>query len=102
MIRTYRQTALLILLFSGLFATVYNAFLPLHGDEAYYWLWSHHLQAGYYDHPPMIAFLIALTDLVSEAEWGVRLGNVLAMSVAGWVIFRLLEELRDTRTGLWG
>ncbi|MHC3994306.1 ArnT family glycosyltransferase [Thiomicrolovo sp. ZZH C-3] len=102
MIRTYRQTALFILLLSGLFATVYNAFLPLHGDEAYYWLWSHHLQAGYYDHPPMIAFLIALTDLVSEAEWGVRLGNVLAMSVAGWVIFRLLEALRDARTGLWG
>jgi len=102
MILSPRRAALLLLLLSGLFATLYNAFLPLHGDEAYYWLWSHHLQAGYYDHPPMIAFLIALTDYVSEAEWGVRLGNVIAMSVAGWVVFRLLEELRDARTGLWG
>ena len=102
MIQHYRRTALFVLLVSGLFATLYNAFLPLHGDEAYYWLWSHRLQGGYYDHPPMIALLIALSNLISEAEWGVRLGNVLALSVAGWVIFRLLEALRDARAGLWG
>lgn len=27
-------------------------------DETYYWLWSTHLAAGYYDHPPMIAYWI--------------------------------------------
>ena len=97
-----RRLALTILALSGLFAAIYNAFLPLHGDEAYYWLWSHRLQAGYYDHPPMIALLIALSNLLSEAEWGVRLVNVLAMSVAGWVVFVLLESLRDARAGLWG
>ena len=32
--------------------------LPLSADEAYYWLWSKHLAAGYFDHPPMIAWLI--------------------------------------------
>jgi len=97
-----RRYALIILALSGLFAAVYNAFLPLHGDEAYYWLWSHRLQGGYYDHPPMVAVMIALSDLVSEAEWGVRLGNIAAMSVAGWIIYLLLEKLRDARTGLWG
>lgn len=96
------RAALVIILFSALFSTLYNAFLPLHGDEAYYWLWSHHLQGGYYDHPPMIALLIALTNAVSEAEWGVRLVNVAAMSVAAWVIFLLLEQLRDVKAALWG
>ena len=99
---SYRRYAILILTVSALFATLYNAFLPLHGDEAYYWLWSHRLQAGYYDHPPMIALLIALSNIISEAEWGVRLVNVLAMSVAGWVVFVLLAAIRDARTGLWG
>ena len=37
---------------------VMAALLPLSADEAYYWLWSKHLAAGYYDHPPMIAWLI--------------------------------------------
>ena len=31
------------------------ALLPLSADEAYYWLWSKHLAAGYFDHPPAIA-----------------------------------------------
>ena len=29
-------------------------------DEAYYWVWSHHLQWSYFDHPPMVAFLLWL------------------------------------------
>lgn len=37
-----------------------GAFLPLGPDEAYYWVWSNHLQASYYDHPPMIAWLLYL------------------------------------------
>ncbi len=99
---TYRNAALLIVLGMALFSTIYNAFIPLHGDEAYYWLWSHRLQAGYYDHPPMIALMIAATNLISQAEWGVRLVNVLAMSVAAWVVFVFGRELRDAKTGLWG
>jgi len=31
------------------------ALVPLHPDEAYYWEWSRHLAAGYFDHPPAIA-----------------------------------------------
>ncbi len=97
-----RKTAVIFIATIALFATLYNAFLPLHGDEAYYWLWSRRLQAGYYDHPPMIALLIALSNFVSQSEWGVRLVNVLSMSVAAWVVFVLLERLKDARTGLWG
>lgn len=102
MLLTPLRSAILILLLCALFATVYNAFLPLHGDEAYYWLWSHRLQPGYFDHPPMIALMIALTNTISQAEWGVRLVNVIAMSVAGGVIYALLAQIRDARTALWG
>lgn len=31
-----------------------------HTDEAFYWLWSERLAWGYYDHPPMIAWLVRL------------------------------------------
>ncbi len=50
-----------------------GAILPLSSDEAYYWLWSRHLAAGYYDHPPAIAFLIrAGTTLFGDTSLGVR------------------------------
>ena len=43
---------------AALLRGVMAALLPLSADEAYYWLWSQHLAAGYFDHPPMIAWLI--------------------------------------------
>ncbi len=36
------------------------ATLPVFPDESYYWDWSRHLAFGYFDHPPAIAWLIAL------------------------------------------
>jgi 4-amino-4-deoxy-L-arabinose transferase-like glycosyltransferase len=36
------------------------AWLPLVMDEAYYWVWSYHLQLSYLDHPPAVAWLFWL------------------------------------------
>lgn len=54
---------------------VYAGWLELSEDEAYYWVWSTRLAAGYFDHPPAIAFLIrAGTAVLGDTERGVRLG----------------------------
>src|SRR2546423_11145477 len=51
----------------------YASLVELAPDEALYWVWSHHLAAGYLDHPPMIAYLIALsTKILGSTELGVR------------------------------
>ncbi len=56
---------------------------PLLDDEAYYWVWAQRPAAGYYDQPPLIAWLIlATTSLFGDAEWAVRLGSVLCTAVA--------------------
>ncbi|MDD2905329.1 MAG: glycosyltransferase family 39 protein [Sulfurimonas sp.] len=95
-----KQSAYFIILFLAIFSAIYNAFLPLHGDEAYYWMWSHHLQNGYYDHPPMIAYLIYLTNFISESQWGVRLVNVFSFSIAALYIFKLSSEMFDEHIAL--
>lgn len=47
-------------------------------DEAYYFTWSEHLAAGYYDHPPGVAWAIALSARVLGAtSLGVRGGPIL-------------------------
>ncbi len=48
-------------------------FTGLLHDEAYYWVWSKHLDWGYFDHPPMIALLIKAGTLIGDTELGVRL-----------------------------
>lgn len=95
-----KKSAFYIILLLAVFSAIYNAFLPLHGDEAYYWMWSHHLQLGYYDHPPLIAYMIYLTNFISQSEWGVRLVNVISMSVAAIYVFKLASEMFDDRVAL--
>ena len=66
-----------------------GALLPLSADEAYYWLWSRHLAAGYFDHPPAIAFIIrAGTALFGATSFGVRVGGIFLSFIASWFVWR--------------
>jgi hypothetical protein len=60
-------------------------FTDLIYDEAYYWYYSQELAWGYFDHPPMVAFLIKLGGIFSEGELGVRLISCF-MSVASYFL----------------
>jgi 4-amino-4-deoxy-L-arabinose transferase-like glycosyltransferase len=74
-----------LLLLRGLMA----ALLPLSADEAYYWLWSQHPGLGYFDHPPMIAWLIrAGTLLFGDTPFGVRFAGVILSLPASWFVWR--------------
>jgi 4-amino-4-deoxy-L-arabinose transferase-like glycosyltransferase len=80
---------------------VAGALLPLSADEAYYWLWSRHLAAGYFDHPPAIAFVIrAGTVLFGSVPFGVRVGGIFLSFVASWFVWRTGAILaRDEKVG---
>jgi 4-amino-4-deoxy-L-arabinose transferase-like glycosyltransferase len=78
-----------------------GAVLPLSADEAYYWLWSRHLAAGYYDHPPVIAFLIrAGVTVFGDTSLGVRILPFLLSIVASWFVWRAgVSILKGERGG---
>ena len=67
---------------------------PLAFDEAYYWLWSRNLAAGYYDHPGMVALLIrASTAIFGETPFGIRALSVLLGLPASWAVWRATVAL---------
>jgi hypothetical protein len=76
------------------------AFTPLTFDEAYYWMWARHLAGGYYDHPPMVAFVIRAGTLIAgDTELGVRLVSILLALPMSFAIYRSTEILfGGTRT----
>jgi dolichol-phosphate mannosyltransferase len=50
--------------------------LPVFSQEAYYWTYSQHPDLSYFDHPPMVAWLIWLgTSLFGDGAWGIRFGT---------------------------
>jgi hypothetical protein len=91
--RLVRNVWLTILALVGL-RLVAAALTPITFDEAYYWMWSKHLAFGYYDHPPMVAFVIRLgTMIAGDTEFGVRVVSVLLALPMSYAVYRAAEIL---------
>jgi 4-amino-4-deoxy-L-arabinose transferase-like glycosyltransferase len=77
--------------------------LELYPDEAQYWLWSRHLDFGYFSKPPVIAWLIwATTRIGGDAEAWLRIGSPLLNAGTALVISRIATRLYgDERNGNW-
>lgn len=63
-------------------------------EEAYYWNYGQHLDWGYLDHPPMVAWLIRLgTTIFGNNEFGVRLPAFLLWPVTAFFSYKYAKNL---------
>ena len=87
--------------------TVCAALMPLWSDEAYYRLWSQGLDAGYYDHPPMIAWFIwAGVHTLGDNPLGARLFTLAATLATTAIIYDLarlegFSQATAQRAAIW-
>ncbi|CAN5275222.1 glycosyltransferase family 39 protein [soil metagenome] len=102
--RAWRLTLILvgvltILRVMALFVTP----LELYPDEAQYWLWSRHLDFGYFSKPPVIAWLIwATTHIGGDGEAWLRIGSPLINAATALIIARIATRLYgEERGGPW-
>ena len=76
--------------------------LNLYADEAQYWRWGETLAWGYYSKPPMIAWVIhAVTSLLGNAEWAVRLAAPFLHTAGAVILFFLGRAIYDARAGMY-
>jgi 4-amino-4-deoxy-L-arabinose transferase-like glycosyltransferase len=77
-----------------------SAALPMTVDEAYFLQWGRAPALGYYDHPPMVGWLLAPLLTVSQAEWFVRLPSVLLPAALALLVRHALSAwfARDADT----
>jgi 4-amino-4-deoxy-L-arabinose transferase-like glycosyltransferase len=83
------------LIFYGLWlllTLIQSGLTELQDDEAYYWIYSHYLDWGYFDHPPMIAVLVKLGYAIFPNELGVRLFPLLLNIFTLVIIGKLIER----------
>src|SRR5262249_53242036 len=75
---------------------IFIASVNLIPEEAYYWNYAQHLDWGYLDHPPMVAWLIWLSIAIfGKSELSVRLPAYVCWIVAAIFMFRLTLNLYD-------
>lgn len=76
--------------------------LPLSNDEAYYWVWGHHPQLSYFDHPPMVGWLFTLGTLFESIGNAARLPGVWLGHLTLLVWHAILKPHLDDRSlSLW-
>jgi dolichol-phosphate mannosyltransferase len=75
----WRMAALGILAYVVALRLIFMGTIDLLPEEAYYWNYAQHLDVGYLDHPPMVAWLIWLgTTVFGQTEFAVRAGAALS------------------------
>jgi dolichol-phosphate mannosyltransferase len=79
----WQAEAIWLVAYLALLRLAYGGVIELLHEEGYYWNYAQHLDIGYYDHPPMVAWLVAaFTGLLGDHEWAVRAGALLSGGVA--------------------
>lgn len=97
----WRTLAWWLVLCSVLLRVIYCSQIELLPEETYYWNYSRHLDLGYLDHPPMVAWLIrAGTAICGDTELGVRLGALFCGGIAATFVYRLTRNLFDEASAL--
>ncbi len=69
-------------------------FTELIFDEAYYWYYAQNIAWGYFDHPPMVAWLIKLSSFFFNGELGVRFVTVILSVVTPFILWMLVDDDR--------
>jgi 4-amino-4-deoxy-L-arabinose transferase-like glycosyltransferase len=93
------KPALAILVGAAMLRLLLAIAVPLVPDEAYYWEWSRHLAAGYFDHPPAIAWLVrAGTMVAGDTPLGVRLVTIVLGFVGCAAAVDLAHRLGGARS----
>ncbi|WVN42021.1 glycosyltransferase family 39 protein [beta proteobacterium MWH-UniP1] len=67
--------------------------VPITGDEALFFWWGRYPYWGYYDHPPMVGWMIALLSLIGESPLALRILTVSATFFVSLGILDLVNRL---------
>lgn len=100
--QAYRRLFWILLVATTLFRMAIAGKFGLGVDESHYLLFSRHLAWGYFDHPPMVAFLAALTTLVGKGIFFVRLGPIICSAISLVLLrYLALALYQDERVAFW-
>ena len=95
-------SALVLLALNFLIFLVLNQFLNPHPDMLDHWVWSRFLSASYYEHPPIVAFLIRIiTTIGGHHETTLEIGAQLVNLSILYLIYLLALSIFHTRAALF-
>jgi hypothetical protein len=97
----YKKKTLLLVAIATLVRCITASCIGLGNDEVYYRMYAQYLQWNYFDHPPMVGWLIRFTtaNLFFDTEFFIRLGAIASAAVTTWFLFLSGKKLNNGYTG---
>ena len=97
----YRYNTILLILIATVVKSIIAFTTELGNDEVYYRLYANPLQWNYFDHPPMVGWLIRLStfNLLVDSTFTIRLGAILCGALATWLMYLCGKKLHGEYAG---
>lgn len=61
-------------------------------DEAYYWVYSQYMDWGFFDHPPLVAVWVTISNLLFSDELGVRFFSAISYSLMLYLVWITIDH----------
>lgn len=98
---SYQKKTILLIAIATLARCIIAICTDLGNDEVYYRMYAQQLQWNYFDHPPMVGWLIRLTtaNLWLDNELFIRLGAICAAAITTWLLYLCGKKINSPYTG---
>lgn len=70
----------------------------VNNDEAYYFLYGQYPDWGYFDHPPMVGWMVYLSGLFFDGNLGVRMATVILQSFTLLFAWKTIKKINGNDT----
>jgi Dolichyl-phosphate-mannose-protein mannosyltransferase len=99
----YKKKVLLLIAIASIARIIIANSVYLGVDEVYYRQYANTLEWNYFDHPPMVAWLIRITtlNLWLDTDINIRLGAILCAAITTWIIYLCGKIINNERTGYY-
>ena len=97
----YKNKTLLLIFIATAIRCITACCIELGNDEVYYRMYAQYLQWNYFDHPPIVGWLIRFTtaNLFFDSAFFIRLGAIIAAAITTWFIFLSGKRLNNEYSG---
>lgn len=100
---SYKNKTLLFIGIATLLRCIIACSIELGNDEVYYRMYAQDLQWNYFDHPPVVGWLIRLStaNLLLDNEFFIRLGAIVSAAITTWIFFLCGKKIGNEQTGFF-
>ncbi|MCX7956377.1 MAG: glycosyltransferase family 39 protein [Endomicrobia bacterium] len=98
----YNLLFIKILLLTTFLRIWLSGMFGLTDDESHYWQYAQYIDFSYFDHPPLVGYIIYLfTSILGNNLYAVRLPSILCFAISSIYFYRLVKDIFNSKVAFY-